>query len=584
MDDIQLYYYEIKAALRKCREAEYSQETVEHAAGLIRKLYDLVPDPKKKAELKELLKMLVQKRKEAIAREKEHGTDAPITDVSRIFPLIKNEDIRTGILYNVTVIESNRIYQDNTLLLYGPFPSELSYAVRCYAKQEGKDIRFVDCEKIATVFSATAPQIFAGLYKQACAGGNEVIVYEKTEGMAGAESVEESFAYYLRKIRQECKTAQQFILATDKAYAVEKVYAEKVKKLFPEPDVLNTYLNSLSSSFIPLVTFRMTKGKIFQKFSIAEKDAEAEEFIKAHGLFLGYEGLDELLGKSTACDWKKFLETLEKQRKPLLEAFIAGFEECTFDFLDWDYKIKRKPKRTPTLAPDNPILHPVYKLSRTEYDDIYCDDLTWAKVEKIMNTDGLSLRLKCGWVVNCAVDIASMGITGLTPEHAQAKMTEYWELAYAALQQLMKIPHGKMVFDIEEGDTLRGQCCDGGQTMRMNAEFINAGKLDSLGDGRGTLLHEAFHALQFSAIDAFQNGVLDKSGYYLVHFDIYKTHADQWRINFSRYRDSKKDFNLYEDQVVEAHARIFAANCLAEFEEFKREKPEIINEVNAMRL
>ena len=35
MTDIQLYYYEIKTALRKCRETEYSKETVEHAAGLI---------------------------------------------------------------------------------------------------------------------------------------------------------------------------------------------------------------------------------------------------------------------------------------------------------------------------------------------------------------------------------------------------------------------------------------------------------------------------------------------------------------------------------------------------------------------
>ena len=196
----------------------------------------------------------------------------------------------------------------------------------------------------------------------------------------------------------------------------------------------------------------------------------------------------------------------------------------------------------------------------------------------------VSLRLKCGWVVNCAVDIVSMGITGLTPEHAKAKMSEYWELAYAGLQQLMKIPHGKMLFDIEEGDTLRGQCCDGGQTMRMNASFVNAEKANDLDEGRNTLLHEAFHALQFSAIDAFQNNILDKCGYYLVHFSIYATHAEQWRINFSRYRDSKKDFNLYEDQVVEAHARIFAANCLAEFEQFQREHPEIINEVNAMRL
>ena len=584
MDDIQLYYYEIKSALRKCRESEYSQESVEHAAGLIKKLYDLVPDPKKKAELKELLKTLVQKRKEAIERDRQRGTDVSPTDISLVFPVIKNENIRTGALYNVTVIESNRIYQDNTLLLYGPFPSELSYAARCYAKQEGKDIRFIDCERLATTFQSTASQILAGLYKQACTAQNEVIVYENVAGMAGAEGVEESFAYYVRKIRQECKHIQQLILSSDKAYGVEKVYAEKVKKLFPEPDVLNTYLNALSSSFIPLVTFKMTKGKIFQKFGVAPTDEETEEFIKAHGLFLGYEGLDELLGKSSACDWKKFLEDCEKSRKPSLEKFIEGFEECTYDFLDWEYKLKRKPKRPQPIAPDNPILHPVYKLSHTEYDDVYCDDLTWAKVEKIMNMDGLSLRLKCGWVVHCAVNATAMGIAGLTPEHAKAKMSEYWELAYAGLQQLMKIPHGKMLFDIEEGDTLRGQCCDGGQTMRMNASFVNAEKANDLDEGRNTLLHEAFHALQFSAIDAFQNNILDKCGYYLVHFSIYATHAEQWRINFSRYRDSKKDFNLYEDQVVEAHARIFAGNCLAEFEQFQREHPEIINEVNAMRL
>ena len=116
MTDIQLYYYEIKTALRKCREAEYSKESVEYAAGLIKKLHGLLTDEAKKKELVNLLKSLIEKGKEAAAIRKKNEPVLPPADVSEAFPLLPNAEIKTGAYYNVAVIDSSKRYQDNALL------------------------------------------------------------------------------------------------------------------------------------------------------------------------------------------------------------------------------------------------------------------------------------------------------------------------------------------------------------------------------------------------------------------------------------------------------------------------------------
>ena len=159
MTDIQLYYYESKTALRKCRETEYSKETVEHAAGLIKKLHALLTDEAKKKELIELLKSLIEKGKAAAERRKQNEPKLPSADITQAFPLTKNAEIQTGVYYNTAVIDSSKRYQDNALLLYGPFASELSYASRCYAKDKGMDLRVIDCTKLATEYALTATQL-----------------------------------------------------------------------------------------------------------------------------------------------------------------------------------------------------------------------------------------------------------------------------------------------------------------------------------------------------------------------------------------------------------------------------------------
>ena len=233
------------------------------------------------------------------------------------------------------------------------------------------------------------------------------------------------------------------------------------------------------------------------------------------------------------------------------------------------YKKKKAAKKT-VIRPDDPILNPKYRLERDEYDTVIKNSEIITKLERLLNAEGVSLPVKCAWAANFALDGGDMlNVINLPPEQAEILLTERWELAYKALINLMMIPNGKIVFDIpKSNNNLYGQCCDNGNTIRMNARFLEPKSVDDIAAGIDTLLHECYHALQFTAMAARRTQDQAKLGYYLVHFGVHR-HIVEWEKNFSRYRSSEKDgYENYEDQVVEAEARIFAADCIDEYANF----------------
>ena len=572
MTDIQLYYYEIKTALRKCREAEYSKESVEHAAGLIKKLHALLTDETKKKELYDLLKTLIQKGKEAAENRRKNEPALPPADITQAFPLIPNAEILAGAHYNVAVIDSSKRYQDNAILLYAPFASELSYASRCYAKEKGMDLRVIDCQKLATAYALTATQLLAGLYKHASEAQNELIVYENVEGMKGAESVEQAFCYYVKRIRQEGKGVLQLILSSDVGYSLERIYQQTMTKMFPDADVINSYLKVLDCYFLPLPSFAFVKERLAEAFAFAPTE-ETDKFIKKNGLYLGFEGLCDILSRATADSWQKLVENYAVDGAEVLKKFVEGFGgECTYDFLDWEFKLK-KDKDKPKVDINDPIYHPKYKLPRDIYDDVIGREGIREKLEKIMNMEDVPMRVKCAWVVEYAMDGGdSLNIMNLGSDQIKEVLAERWELAYRALVQLMRICDGELKVDLT-GNTSWGVCCNGGALIRMNVRYL---KLDFeiLASGYETLLHEAFHALQHSARTARRNNDTEAIGYYFVHFGVGED-VFEWEKNSSRYYGGDGvPFEDYYDQVVEADARIFAEMCVSDFANFNVPKLE----------
>ena len=259
-------------------------------------------------------------------------------------------------------------------------------------------------------------------------------------------------------------------------------------------------------------------------------------------------------------------------RRERLEGFYKSVGEnfvCIADG-DWGYKPKKTVKKNLPKACEQPI----FVMPRTLYDGIVGIEEIREKIEKILNADGVSVLMKCPWALAYALDNGdSLNLWNLEKESLKFRLQERWELAYDALSQLMQIPRGELRFDISNSANADGLCCDGGKTVRLKKKFIESNDPELIEQGKKALLHELYHALQHTAVQALTVGDSDKLGYYLTHFGI-NSHIEEWRENFSRYRQPQDEqgFAEYYDQVVEAEARIFATDRLREFGNFNPPK------------
>ncbi len=557
--DIAEDYAMVKAMLKKCVDSGYKMEIVKPTALLIRKLIDKVPP----ADQEKLI--IVLKELAARAKDNEAPPPPPAANFDTVLPLRSAAPLREGALYNTTVIDSKNKHQDNLLLIYGPFQKELDYMSECYAAKSGLPIRVVDMAYLVASFPSDVSNLIANLAAKANTA-KELIVYKNVDAMAGNSNLEETFFYYLRNIRQNGKDVQQLILSTNIIYGIETRYRNFIGEKYKDAGSIQTYLKSIPFDFAPLASREKTISALRTKFPINESEITHEVLAK-DGLFLGWQGLTEAIFYCNSED--ELRERVAKAReegKPQLDAFIDAFGgSCTYDFLDWRYTHKTKKKNEPVVDPNDPIFHPQYKIRRDLYDGLAGNDEIFAKVERILNYDGAPVRVKCAWAAEYAMNGGdSLNIINLPPEDAKRILTERWEVAYRAVAELMRVDAGTLVFDIPVTGTLLGQCCDGGATIRMSKRYLEPKAKDNLGEGINTLLHELFHALQYKAIDARRSGDNERLGYYLVHFGV-RGHITEWEKNFSRYRGGEGvEFKDYEDQVVEAEARIFAADCIEE--------------------
>ena len=573
MNEIEVYLSEIKLALRKCKAEEYSERSVKNALELLGELCKLVPEKSAQDSLLTEMNALVEKRRAASIREREcrarGWTGVENADIHTAFPLVKNADIPKKTLYNIAVIESQKSCNDNAFLLYSPFLSELKYQTEQYARESGGDLRYIDCEQLVGEYRAEATQLLNALCKHAESASGEVVAYYNLPALARDEAAEQAFCYYLKKIRMQGKNCVQLLLSNDLEYAFELVYKKWISEFYADDDLLDSlYYGALNFVFISLPKFEFVKAQIGKAFGVAADDKKAEKLLKKEGVLLGYEGLDALLALSGGA-LDKALKEITAGKREAFERFakLAGENiSCVADE-GWGYKTARKAL---VVQPHDPVLDPDFKMPRTAYDSIAGIDEIRENIEKILNTGGVSVPMKCVWALTYALDNGdTLNVTNLAKEEIKGTLSQRWELAYDALAQLMRIPRGELLFNIEDKEGVRGQCCDGGKTIRLHKNFIKTNDPDELKQAQQTFLHELYHALQHTAIAASQTGDTETLGYYLVHFGV-NSHIAEWRDNFSRYRqpDGKGGFDDYHDQVVEAEARIFAADRMAEFANF----------------
>ena len=136
MNEIDVYLSEIKLALKKCKEADYSAATVRVALELLGELCRIVPQEAQQGLLGEM-ERLVEKHKAAAKRARETRERGWTDDgeetlsLDEYFPVKAPSAVKDGIR-NFSVLESQQGCYDNAYLVYVPFEEELKFQAEGY--------------------------------------------------------------------------------------------------------------------------------------------------------------------------------------------------------------------------------------------------------------------------------------------------------------------------------------------------------------------------------------------------------------------------------------------------------------------
>lgn len=567
MINIELAVAEIRAALRTSARVGYTKESFVEAGSLIEKLYNSLTDEVMRRDLFGVYRDLKERYERAEAKRKEERpvrTGVATVDISSVLPATAPSDITVGKYFSVSDVESKNGYLDNTAYFFGPYADELDYLVRAYAKKKGLILRTVDCARlVAQKSERTVADVLSALSEYARSAEGELFAYESVSSLGDGADLD-ALIYYISVMRRECRGIRQIILTDDVNCRLDEKYGLFMHSRVEGDSYLEAYLQSLPAYAISLPTAVTVREAVRDAIGSALTD-EDEGDIKKTGAYLGYTGLCRI--SEAGAGWRSVASAYATQRGARLDDFMRSLgDPSCYDLSDWDVKLTGAKEKGRQIRSD--VLHPKYTLPRDEYDGVLGNEQIKRRMERLMNTPCPSLRAKCAWAVSYALDGGdSLNIMNLSPAEASGVLTERWELAYLALVELLHLERGKLVMDIRGSSGLLGQCCDGGRTIRMHEKFSKTNSKEAVMEGRATLLHEAFHALQHKAVSALNTGRSEELSYYLVHLGI-NSHVREWQRNFSRYKKSEDGAESYEDQLVEAEARIFAADCLAEFDLF----------------
>ncbi len=644
MDDLKILYYEVLAAMQRCREESYSTASIDNALRCVASYYKALPSGSQKKAVGELLLSLDKKK--TIARESGtilgEGTMPPVqrSDLDALCPITPCASIPRPELSVSYVIDTavGRMYRDNALIVCGPFADELVYEAKNFAVSQKADFRFVDIEPFVTSGSfGKVLQLLLRYY--AANGAADVIAYKGLESLAGHPADAKNFSLVLRQMRLKAKRCTQLLLSTDPAYYFNDVYTSAFGSSAGGGNILEDdfSIKALSFIYLPLPTCADVTRTVLQRLHLGELPArrtgsgpdatsftdgqtdgdgsgtdgfsgadtgagtnmpgtgsdtdnspaaEAAAYIKATCAPMACGCLMDILLQSA--DFEAFKSRVDLKvavrRKTLNEFLDKAGSSAASAILDTEWEFKRSSKKKTVQGTLHPLPTVKYTIPVTQYDYDCMDDISSIRssIQSVLDAEEdyegnpITVKQKCGLVLRYALlNEDAMNLVNVT-QGQEDIMSARWTLGYAALTQLMRVPCGNLSIDIGEKDTMMGQCCDGGQTVRFNKKFIK--DTSCAADGCDTMLHELFHALQAEALKAFRKvenrkGVnceaeLDLIDYYRQNFGVTEFRIrEAWEDNQTRgYVQNTTDYNAYHIQVYEADARVFAAEAWSDSE------------------
>lgn len=409
-----------------------------------------------------------------------------------------------------------------------PFFEEATLYAATVAKTEQAQTLTVDLKKLSGASEASRKYLFEKLAE----ADAERVLFLNFPALAG-----EAKGSVLCGIKG--------LLSSGKRVTVHDESAERrLLNLFREEGVTD-----VRNVFLSLPDYAEAKDELTVQGYFSEKGDEA--LFRKYGVYLGFFGFNEILRAGRSA-WRRVLKRIASENKTRFEAFL-----------------ERLPNRA-LLIDDGWRFEPSYRAPETKenrapytFDYDKMREFLPVNLRKILEGKN-PLIAKCGMVAKYCVllgeDDSRWAELGLT-EEGKAERLRRLKIATEILSELLgtekKSPVVEIVaeedWDLKKHGRSCAYCADGGARIVFRESSFS--ETEALAD---TVLHEMYHSFQHTAV-----GNVFKS-WWRTDLNVTPERVKEWAYNFgeNRYIRNTTNKNAYMLQIIEADARIFAAESL----------------------
>lgn len=409
-----------------------------------------------------------------------------------------------------------------------PFREEALLYAASVAKTEGAQSFTVDLKKLSGASEASREYLFQKLADSDA----ERLLFVHFSALAG-----EAKGSVLDGIKRLIDAGKRLTIHDESA-------ERRLLKLFREEGI-----EDVRNVFLSLPDYGEAREELSAQGYFSERGDET--LFRKYGVYLGFFGFNEILRAGRAA-WRRVLKRIASENKTRFEAYLERLPNRAL-FLDDGWRFEPSYRAPETKEPRAPY----------SFDYDKTREFLPANLRKILE-GGDSLRAKCGMAAKYCVllgeDDSRWAALGLT-EEGKAERLRRLKIATEILSELLgtekKAPKVEIVaeedWDLNKHGRACAYCADGGERIVFREKSLS--ETETLAD---TVLHEMYHSFQHTAV-----GNVFKS-WWRTDLNVTPERVKEWAYNYgeNRYIRNVKNANAYTVQIVEADARIFAAESL----------------------
>ena len=418
----------------------------------------------------------------------------------------------------------------HTVVISTPFEEEAILFAGVYSSMTAAPFHVFRADKITAENARTVPM--DELFGTAARRGTSLLIL-------GIDKVDESVAEIMKEAILRTSKGGVYFLVHD-GIGTRALY-ESFDKI-----ALNALgLSSLDVHhvFLTMPNFNET-CKLLSENSYITDTEQDRETVKKRIPFIGYVGLNAILGSSETSDWLAAASERSNENSGAAIAYLNRLiaprqliDEGWGNFSGHVRFVKGERKAF-------------------DYDEIH--GLDRENVRLIMEKPGLTTFDRCGMVVKyCLLSGNDSSVwSTLSVEEKESRAALATRMVCKILATLYT-PEVKIVpEELWERGSAGGICQDGGKSIVYRESAVN-----SYSWMESAVCHECFHAFQHTACD------VPYSDWFFTELGVTEGRITYWDDNFKVYVGSENS-KIYRVEVVECDANAFALDCLRNVEKY----------------